>query len=176
MSPDITDELERLHAHGATAAIYIEYKVALEKKCVELAAEVAKLAEELAVHRGDGKHDHNFTYTAERDALRKEVARLTKELAAANADRKKVFTELADAEDRLGKENERLRLVLVAANARIAELEKKITTAIDILHGEGPQLMLELTTKKIDLSEYRRRVVIAAWLVLGGSAPPAEEK
>jgi hypothetical protein len=38
---DITDELERLHAHGETAQIFIGYKVALEKKCVELEQQLA---------------------------------------------------------------------------------------------------------------------------------------
>jgi len=39
-------------------------------------AEVARLTAELAEHKGDGQHDHNFTYSAERDELRKAIDRV----------------------------------------------------------------------------------------------------
>lgn len=58
-------------------------------------AEVARLTEELAIHKGDGKHDHNFTYTAERESLRKEVARLNDMLRSEKQDRIKAEFEVA---------------------------------------------------------------------------------
>jgi hypothetical protein len=51
-------------------------------ECERLKIEVERLTAELAEHKGDGKHDHNFTYTAERESLRHENERLRAQLAS----------------------------------------------------------------------------------------------
>lgn len=131
MSPDITDELEWLYAHGATASIYIEYKVALERKCVEFAIKNARLEAVIAMHEKIGDLALTSAHLAEIKTIAKwfaltenyktlvdkkqaEVERLTTENADYRAENQRLIEGLAEnvqSADRARavlKENERL--------------------------------------------------------------------